>query len=197
MTAGEQVRWKKRNTPENSSLTTGYIGSMRHTGSTGGQPLRAAITLPAFSAGFAKPLECFLLRTASWNEMRRPNKATSVSRPTDDTDAGVRDALLAALTALHESCPTLTLAQYLVVLEVLAAESRGEPHTLTTLKRQLGLPHATASRLVWTLTAEGGGLAVLRYEHHPSDRRSKYLRSEPGTMRKMLPRGVIQAIRTR
>src|SRR5260370_1287050 len=113
--------------------------------------------------------------------MSRPRKTTSVSQLTEDSDeAQVRDALLAALTELHVNWPTLTLAHYLVALEVLATESRGEPHTLTTLKRKLRLPHATISRLVWTLTAEGGDLGVLRYEHHPSDRRIKYLRSERG-----------------
>jgi len=106
----------------------------------------------------------------------------------------VREALLAALTSLHESFPTLTLAQYLIALEVLVAETRGEPHTLTTLKEKLGLPHATASRLVWTLTSEGGDLGALRYEAHPTDRRLKYLHIERKALRKLLPHGLMQSV---
>jgi DNA-binding MarR family transcriptional regulator len=106
----------------------------------------------------------------------------------------VREALLAALTALHESFPSLTLAQYLIALEVLVAETRNEPHTLTTLKEKLEMPHATASRLVWTLTAEGGDLGALRYEPHPTDRRLKYIRIERKALRKLLPHGLMQSV---
>jgi DNA-binding MarR family transcriptional regulator len=118
--------------------------------------------------------------------------ASETLAPTPETR--VREALLAALTSLHESFPTLTLAQYMIALEVLVAETRGEPHTLTTLKEKLGLPHATASRLVWTLTAEGGELGALRYEPHPTDRRLKYLHIERKALRKLLPHGLMQSV---
>lgn len=120
-------------------------------------------------------------------------KAVKISS-TDAAEARVREALLAALTALHDSFPTLTLAQYLIALEVMVAESRGEPHTLTTLKMKLGMPHSTASRLVWTLTAEGGELGAIRYEPHPNDRRIKYLRIERGAQRRIVPHALMQSV---
>jgi DNA-binding MarR family transcriptional regulator len=124
----------------------------------------------------------------------KATKSTGRHAAGDAPETGVREALLAALTTLHDSFPTLTLAQYLIALEVLVAEARGEPHTLTTLKAKLGMPHATASRLVWTLTAEGGDLGALWYEPHPTDRRLKYLRIEPKAIRKILPHGLMQSV---
>jgi DNA-binding MarR family transcriptional regulator len=110
------------------------------------------------------------------------------------TEADVREALLGALTELHSKFPTLTLAQYLVVLEVLVAETRGAPHTLTTLGRTLGMPHSTVSRLVWTLTAQGGKLEALRYEPHPKDRRIKHLRIERSAAAHVVPRALMKKI---
>ena len=115
-------------------------------------------------------------------------------------DAGAtrgREALLAGLTSLHENFPTLTLAQYLIVLEVLVAESRCHPHTLTTVRKKLGLPHSTASRLVSTLTAAGGAPAALRYDPHPVDRRIKYLRVASGAARKLVPEVLLRNSRGR
>ena len=93
-----------------------------------------------------------------------------------DFDAeGVRRAMLAALECIYENFPHITLAQYLVALEILVAESDGKPHTLVSLVKKLNMPFSTASRVVWSLTAEGGNVGIVKYEPHPTDRRMKYL----------------------
>jgi hypothetical protein len=88
-------------------------------------------------------------------------------------DEGVRLAILAALEAVYECFP----------LEVRKAEREGVPHTLASIVRKLRMPFSTASRVVWSLTAEGGDIGVIRYQSHPTDRRKKLLvinqRSEP------------------
>jgi hypothetical protein len=37
------------------------------------------------------------------------------------------------------------------------------------------MPFSTASRVVWSLTEEGGDIGVIRYQSHPTDRRKKQL----------------------
>jgi hypothetical protein len=37
------------------------------------------------------------------------------------------------------------------------------------------MPFSTASRVVWSLTEEGGSIGVIRYQSHPTDRRKKQL----------------------
>ena len=88
---------------------------------------------------------------------------------------GVRNALLAAVTCIYESAPQTTLPQLLVTLAIITAERDGRPHTLATLVEQLKMPYSTASRVVWSLTEEGGDLGIVRYAPHPTDRRKKYL----------------------
>ena len=88
---------------------------------------------------------------------------------------GVRNALLAAVTRIYESAPQTTLPQLLVTLAIITAERDGRPHTLATLVEQLNMPYSTASRVVWSLTEEGGDLGIVRYQPHPTDRRKKYL----------------------
>jgi DNA-binding MarR family transcriptional regulator len=107
---------------------------------------------------------------------------------------GVRRALLAALSCVYESAPHVTLPQFLVALEVLVAERDGEPHTLVSLVKKLGMPFSTASRVVWSLTKEGGDIAVIRYEQHPTDRRKKYLVMDPGSLNRAVPKAMKQAL---
>jgi DNA-binding MarR family transcriptional regulator len=111
---------------------------------------------------------------------------TDINREFDGE--GVRKALLAALEVLYGDFPHLTLAQYLVSLEVLVAEAEGSPHTLVSLVKKLNMPYSTASRVVWSLTSEGGEVGVLMYERHPTDRRKKYLVIDPDGPDPMVPK---------
>jgi DNA-binding MarR family transcriptional regulator len=109
-------------------------------------------------------------------------------------DEGVRLALLAALEAVYESFPHITLPQYLIALEVRKAERDGSPHTLASIVKKLKMPFSTASRVVWSLTEEGGDIGIIRYMSHPTDRRKKLLvinhRNEPNE----IPRAIGRAM---
>jgi DNA-binding MarR family transcriptional regulator len=107
---------------------------------------------------------------------------------------GVRQALLAALTTLYTKAPHVTLPQLLVGLEVLIAERNGDPHTLVSLVRKLGMPFSTASRVVWSLTRDGGDIGIIRYERHPKDRRKKYLIMDPDNIQRDMPRAITRAM---
>lgn len=107
---------------------------------------------------------------------------------------GVRRAMLAALEAIYENFPHITLAQYLVALEVLVAEADGQPHTLVSLVKKLNMPFSTASRVVWSLTKEGGKVGIVKYERHPTDRRMKYLVIDPDGMTNAVPRALNRAM---
>jgi DNA-binding MarR family transcriptional regulator len=107
---------------------------------------------------------------------------------------GVRRAMLAALEAIYENFPHITLAQYLVALEVLVAESDGQPHTLVSLVKKLNMPFSTASRVVWSLTSEGGKVGIVKYERHPTDRRMKYLVIDPNGLESSVPRALSRAM---
>jgi DNA-binding MarR family transcriptional regulator len=112
-----------------------------------------------------------------------------------DFDAeGIRQAMLAALEVLYGDFPHITLAQYLVALEVLVAEAGGSPHTLVSLVKKLNMPYSTASRVVWSLTREGGEVGVLMYERHPTDRRKKFLVIDPNGPDPMVPRVLSRAL---
>jgi DNA-binding MarR family transcriptional regulator len=99
---------------------------------------------------------------------------------------GVQRAMLAALEAVYESAPHMTLPQFLVALEVMAAERDGKPHTLVSLVNKLDMPFSTASRVVWSLTEGGGDLALVKYVPHPTDRRKKLLASASRGMSRSL-----------
>ena len=107
---------------------------------------------------------------------------------------GVRRALLAALTAVYTKAPHVTLPQLLVALEILIAERNGEPHTLVSLVKKLGMPFSTASRVVWSLTRDGGDLGIIKYERHPTDRRKKYLIMDPDNIQRDMPRAITRAM---
>lgn len=107
---------------------------------------------------------------------------------------GVRRAMLAALEAIYENFPHITLAQYLVALEVLVAETDGHPHTLVSLVKKLNMPFSTASRVVWSLTSEGGKVGIVKYERHPTDRRMKYLVIDPSGYSNTVPRALNRAM---
>jgi len=55
-------------------------------------------------------------------------------------DEGVRLAMLAALEAVYELFPHITLPQYLIALEVRKAEREGSPHTLASIVKKLKMP---------------------------------------------------------
>lgn len=90
-------------------------------------------------------------------------------------DEGVVLAMLAALEAVYESFPQITLPQYIIALEVRKAERDGVPHTLASLVKKFNMPFSTVSRVVWSLTGDGGEIGVVRYRAHPIDRRKKLL----------------------
>lgn len=107
---------------------------------------------------------------------------------------GVRRAMLAALEAIYENFPHITLAQYLVALEILVAEMDGKPHTLVSLVKKLNMPFSTASRVVWSLTADDGNINIVKYEPHPTDRRMKYLVIDPAGLTSDVPRALNRAM---
>ena len=123
-------------------------------------------------------------------------KATRTESPQLDgfDDEGVRLAILAALEAVYECFPHITLPQYLITLEVRKAERDGSPHTLASIVKKLKMPFSTASRVVWSLTEEGGDIGIIRYLNHPTDRRKKLLvineRNEPNE----IPRAITRAM---
>jgi DNA-binding MarR family transcriptional regulator len=130
----------------------------------------------------------------------RNKKAGAKSARTDSPqidgfdDEGVRLAILAALEAVYECFPHITLPQYLITLEVRKAERDGSPHTLASIVKKLKMPFSTASRVVWSLTEEGGDIGIIRYLNHPTDRRKKLLvineRNEPNE----IPRAITRAM---
>lgn len=109
-------------------------------------------------------------------------------------DEGVRLALLAALEAVYECFPHITLPQYLIALEVRKAQRDGSPHTLASIVKKLRMPFSTASRVVWSLTEEGGDIGIIRYLSHPTDRRKKLLtineRNEPNEVQRAINRAM-------
>ncbi len=114
--------------------------------------------------------------------------------PADFDDEGVRLAILAALEAVYECFPHITLPQYLITLEVRKAQRDGNPHTLASIVKKLRMPFSTASRVVWSLTEEGGDIGIIKYLNHPTDRRKKLLvineRNEPSE----IPRAITRAM---
>jgi len=119
-------------------------------------------------------------------------KAPEATPPFDDE--GVRLAILAALECVYECFPHITLPQYLIALEVRKAERDGVPHTLASLVKKLKMPFSTASRVVWSLTEEGGDIGVIRYQSHPTDRRKKQLIINPKNLPNEVPVAVIRAM---
>lgn len=109
-------------------------------------------------------------------------------------DEGLRRAILAALECIYECFPHITLPQYLIALEVRKAELEGSPHTLASLVKKLKMPFSTASRVVWSLTEEGGEIGVIRYESHPTDRRKKLLVVNAKNMPAQVPQAVTRAM---
>jgi hypothetical protein len=124
------------------------------------------------------------------------SRATRLNAPLDTfDDEGVRLAMLAALEAVYELFPHITLPQYLISLEVRKAERDGSPHTLASIVKKLRIPFSTASRIVWSLTEEGGDIGIIRYLTHPTDRRKKLLgineRNEPNEIPRAISRAMI------
>ena len=125
---------------------------------------------------------------------KRSSKKLSAEITREFDGEGVRNALLAALTSVYAKAPHITLPQVLVALEILIAERDGEPHTLVSLVRKLNMPFSTASRVVWSLTKEGGDVAIVKYEQHPTDRRKKLLVMDPANLNKSMPRAITRAM---
>ena len=127
---------------------------------------------------------------------RKPgSRPTRMDVPVESfDDEGVRLAILAALEAVYECFPHITLPQYLITLEVRKAERDGNPHTLASIVKKLKMPFSTASRVVWSLTEEGGDIGIIKYLNHPTDRRKKLLvineRNEPNE----IPRAITRAM---
>ena len=124
------------------------------------------------------------------------SRATRLDGPLDTfDDEGVRLAMLAALEAVYELFPHITLPQYLVSLEGRKAERDGSPHTLASIVKKLKMPFSTASRVVWSLTEEGGDIGIIRYLNHPTDRRKKLLvineRNEPNEIPRAISRAML------
>jgi DNA-binding MarR family transcriptional regulator len=109
-------------------------------------------------------------------------------------DEGVRLAILAALEAVYECFPHITLPQYLIALEVRRASRDGSPHTLASIVKKLRMPFSTVSRVIWSLTEEGGDIGIIRYLSHPTDRRKKLLLINERNERSEIPRAISRAM---
>ena len=125
----------------------------------------------------------------------RGSRAPRAEMPAESfDDEGVRLAILAALEAVYECFPHITLPQYLITLEVRKAERDGNPHTLASIVRKLRMPFSTASRVVWSLTKGGGDIGTIKYLSHPTDRRKKLLviddRNEPPEVTRAITRAM-------
>jgi DNA-binding MarR family transcriptional regulator len=131
-------------------------------------------------------------RTTKKSVSRAGAKGTAESAPFDDE--GVRLAILAALECVYECFPHITLPQYLIALEVRKAERDGTPHTLASLVKKLKMPFSTASRVVWSLTTEGGNIGVVSYQPHPTDRRKKHLVINQRNVPNQVPAAVVRAM---
>jgi DNA-binding MarR family transcriptional regulator len=132
------------------------------------------------------------MKKASRTSRKTQTRTPETAPPFDDE--GVRLAILAALECVYECFPHITLPQYLIALEVRKAERDGAPHTLASLVKKLKMPFSTASRVVWSLTEEGGDIGIIKYLNHPTDRRKKLLvineRNEPNE----IPRAITRAM---
>jgi hypothetical protein len=126
--------------------------------------------------------------------MKKTARAAKKTESPVFDDEGVRQAILAALEAVYECFPHITLPQYLITLEVRKAELDGQPHTLASLVKKLQMPFSTASRVVWSLTEEGGDVGVIRYLSHPTDRRKKQLVINEKNLPDELPAAVTRAM---
>lgn len=124
---------------------------------------------------------------------KKPTTKTPETTPPFD-DEGVRLAILAALECMYECFPHITLPQYLIALEVRKSERDGVPHTLASLVKKLKMPFSTASRVVWSLTEEGGDIGVIRYQSHPTDRRKKQLVINHKNLPSEVPAAVTRAM---
>lgn len=133
-----------------------------------------------------------MTRATKKSSPKGSSKADAVDAAFDDE--GVRLAILAALEAVYESFPHITLPQYLITLEVRKAERDGAPHTLASLVKKLKMPFSTASRVVWSLTEEGGDIGVIRYLSHPTDRRKKQLSINQRNFSAAMPAAVARAM---
>lgn len=133
-----------------------------------------------------------MTRATKKSSPKGTSKADAVDAAFDDE--GVRLAILAALEAVYESFPHITLPQYLITLEVRKAERDGAPHTLASLVKKLKMPFSTASRVVWSLTEEGGDIGVIRYLSHPTDRRKKQLSINQRNFSAAMPPAVARAM---
>jgi len=129
--------------------------------------------------------------------MRDSGRKKTGAVSTNGDESAVLDALLADLAMIQDRFPTLSLYQYRALLEVIQAERRGMQHTIASLARHVQLPLSSASRIVWQLTMDGGDVALLRYENHPSDRRRKYVRILRGGAEKVLPVALLETMNQR
>jgi DNA-binding MarR family transcriptional regulator len=133
-------------------------------------------------------------RATKKSSPRAASKAGSEAPASAFDDEGVRLAILAALEAVYECFPHITLPQYLITLEVRKSERDGTPHTLASLVKKLRMPFSTASRVVWSLTEEGGDIGVIRYLSHPTDRRKKQLSINQRNLPNAVPEAVARAM---
>jgi DNA-binding MarR family transcriptional regulator len=138
-------------------------------------------------------LEQRTMKKSSKTSRKASGRSTTDVIP-DFDDEGLRLAILAALECLYECFPHITLPQYLIALEVRRAESEGTPHTLASLVKKLKMPFSTASRVVWSLTEDGGEIGVIRYQSHPTDRRKKHLVINRKNLPNEIPAAVTRAM---
>ena len=134
-------------------------------------------------------------RSSKKSAKTRGKPGSAAGAPPFD-DEGLRLAMLAALECVYEVFPHITLPQYLIALEVRKAENEGNPHTLASLVKKLKMPFSTASRVVWSLTEEGGEIGVIKYQSHPTDRRKKHLvvnnRNVPNAIPEAMNRAMLE-----
>ena len=88
------------------------------------------------------------------------------------------------LASAYKSGRFRTLADILIAMEVIDADLDGQPHSMRSLSKKLGIPYTSVSRIVFGLTEEGGeGVGILTLSSHGEDRRRKIIGVDPAAFR--------------
>ena len=110
---------------------------------------------------------------------RTPKKRSRLAGAEFDI-SGLRKALIAALASAYNSGRFKSIAEILIAMEIIDAELDGQPHSMRSLSEKLGITHASISRIVFNLTAEGSeGPGILTLRPHGEDRRRKVIGVDP------------------
>ena len=110
---------------------------------------------------------------------RTPKKRSRLAGARFDIN-GVRKATIATLASAYNSGRFNSIPEILIAMEVIDADLGGQPHSMRSLSEKLGIAYSAVSRIVFSLTAEGGeGPGILTLRSHDKDRRRKVIGVDP------------------